>query len=270
MNELITPETAPQIVSGYATFGADRNPALFEPKNSSAYCVTLASGIEDLREAQRLRYDVFSSEYGVCFRASGPKLDEDEFDAYCKHIIAREQSSQQVVGTYRVLLPEQAKLLGRYYSEGEFYMTRIRRQLGRLAELGRSCVHVEHRTGAVILLLWSAIIRLMRQHHCSHAIGCASVSMRDGGTRAATLWNHFQDGFLVDPLLESFPKNKLPLGVLALEKQVLVPPLVRGYLKVGARVCGEPNWDPDFNTADFLMLLDLSGMNPRYARHFGI
>ncbi|MEY3931950.1 MAG: hypothetical protein RLZZ259_832, partial [Pseudomonadota bacterium] len=160
--------------------------------------------------------------------------------------------------------------IGRYYSQSEFFMTRIERQIPNLVELGRSCVDPEHRNGAVIMLLWSAIIRYMRHHNRRHLIGSASVSMRDGGTQAASLWNRFRSESMVDSLLEAFPKHPLALSRIPVDTKVQEPALIRGYLKIGAKVCGEPSWDPDFNTADFLLLMDLQSMHPRYARHFGL
>jgi putative hemolysin len=236
----------------------------------SRYHVELAESIHDVREAQRLRYEVFSSEFGACFPSGSCGLDEDEFDRFCDHIIVRSSMSSQVVGTYRVLLPRQAKAVGRYYSQSEFFMTRIQRQIPDLVELGRSCVHPDHRSGPVIMMLWSAIARYMRMHGCHHLMGCASVSMRDGGVSAATLWDRFSRECMVDPLLEAFPKNSLPLEEISRASDAIEPPLIRAYLRLGAQICGQPSWDPDFNTADFLMLMDMRKMSPRFARHFGL
>lgn len=230
----------------------------------------LAESIDEVKEAQRLRHDVFRNEFGASFPSGSGGLDEDEFDRYCDHIIVRSMASSQVVGTYRVLLPQQAKAVGRYYSQSEFFMTRIQRQVSDLVELGRSCVHPDHRNGAVIMMLWSAIVRYMRMHRCNHLIGCASISMRDGGSAAATLWDRFSRESMVDPMLEAFPKNPLPLEGIARAGVVTEPPLIRAYLRLGARICGQPSWDPDFNTADFLMLVDLRQTSPRFARHFGL
>jgi putative hemolysin len=236
----------------------------------SSYEVGLAHSQDDVREAQRLRYEVFKREYGARFIGSAAGLDTDSFDPYCDHLIVRSKGTGEVVGTYRVLLPEQAHHIGRYYSQSEFFMTRIERQIPNLVELGRSCVDPEHRNGAVIMLLWSAIIRYMRHHNRRYLIGCASVSMRDGGTQAASLWNRFRSESMVDSLLEAFPKHPLALSRIPVDTKVQEPALIRGYLKIGAKVCGEPSWDPDFNTADFLLLMDLQSMHPRYARHFGL
>ncbi len=242
----------------------------FPASNDSSYAVDLAACVEDLSDAQRLRHDVFRDEYGAVFSGCEQGLDSDEFDAYCDHLVVRHVSTGRIVGTYRVLLSWQAKRIGRYYSQVEFFMSRIERQIPGLVELGRSCVHPEHRNGAVIMLLWTAIARYMKHYGSTHLIGCASVSMRDGGVTAATLWDQFQQTAMVDPEFEAFPKHPLPLDGIDRTAAVEMPPLLRAYLKLGAQVCSAPNWDPDFNTADFLLLLDLSRMNPRYARHFGL
>lgn len=241
-----------------------------EMPQSENYQVSLAEVTDDVRQAQHLRRAVFGAEYGASFLGADNQLDQDEFDVVCDHIIVRCRRTSEVVGTYRILLPQTAQAVGRYYSQGEFFMSRLERQLPGVAELGRSCVHPEHRNGAVIMLLWSAIARYMRWHQCTHLIGCASVSMRDGGVQAASLWDRFRAEFLIDPILEAFPKHPLPLDAIVRDSDAAPPPLMRAYLRVGARVCGEPSWDPDFNTADFLMLLDLSRIDPRYARHFGL
>lgn len=236
----------------------------------SQYRVEIASSPNDIRLAQQLRYEVFRSEYGASFGAGASGLDQDEFDTFCDHLIVCHQVSGRVVGTYRLLRPAQARRLGRYYSQGEFYMTRIERMIPGLLEIGRSCVHPDHRNGPVIMMLWSGIVRYLLDHGCTHLIGCASVSMRDGGVRAATLWDRFQTTAMVDAMLEVFPKHPLPLDQIARDQDRMVPPLIRAYLRMGAKVCGEPSWDPDFNSADFLMLLDLADLDQRYARHFGL
>lgn len=234
------------------------------------YLVGLAQSRDEVREVQQLRYQVFSQEYGAIFLGPEKGLDQDQFDDYCDHIIVRNRQSARIVGTYRILLPEQARRAGGYYSQHEFFLTRLERQIGDLVELGRSCVHPDHRSGAVIMLLWKAIAQYMHRHRCQHLIGCASVSMRDGGIQAASLWDRVCIKMPIDPTLEAYPKNRLPLDQIVRNPLVTEPPLLRAYLSMGAVICSEPSWDPDFNTADFLVFLDLSQISPRYARHFGI
>ena len=236
---------------------------------NSHYSLTFAESESDVRQAQRLRWQVFTQEFGATARCFQGGFDHDEFDTVCDHLIVKEIGSQQVVGTYRILWPEHAERLGRYYSQSGFYMTRLKRQLPNLVELGRSCVHPDHRNGVVIMLLWTGIARAMKHRNMRYLIGSASMCLQDGGHQAAALWDRLMQSSLVDPVLESFPRNPLPLNRIERAVRVDEPPLVKGYLRIGAQVCGEPNWDVEFNSADFLMLLDIQNMNPRYARHLG-
>ena len=223
----------------------------------------------EIREAQRLRHAVFTREYGA--HLSGPcgGIDEDIYDAWCDHLIVRDKATAQVVGTYRIVRPEVAARLG-YYADTEFFTNRLASIKPNLLEFGRSCIHPDFRSGPVIMLLWTALARFMVDGGYEHVMGCASVSMRDGGHQAASLFHRLQQDHPASPEFQVFPRNRLPLDRLVRTLRVDAPPLVKGYLRLGATVCGDPAWDPDFNTADFFMLLSLSNMSPRYARHFGI
>ena len=228
--------------------------------------VVLAKTPEEVLEAQRLRFAIFSEEYGAALGNSG--IDQDVFDRYCDHLLVRNADTGEVVGTYRILPPHAAAQLKCWYSETEFFMNRIERLRKSTVEVGRSCVHPDYRNGSAIMLLWSGLAQYMKLGGYQHLIGCASVSLRDGGHQAASLFKQLEP-HLAEASLQVFPKNRLPIEKLQCDVEIEPPPLVKGYLRLGAVVCGEPAWDPDFNTADFMMLLSIDKMNPRYARHFG-
>jgi putative hemolysin len=101
-----------------------------------------------------------------------------------------------------------------------------------------------------------------------YLIGCASIGMQDGGHNAAGVWHAIRERHLAPVEWRVFPRCPLPLDALTNEAAPIVPPLIKGYLRVGAYVCGEPAWDPDFNTADILILLPMAKVSPAYARHF--
>ena len=223
----------------------------------------------DIRAAQQLRYQVFAEEMGAHLEPASQGIDQDIYDAFCDHLIVRDKATRQVVGTYRILRPTAAKRLG-YYADTEFFTTRLDRIKPTLVEFGRSCIHRDYRSGPVIMLLWTALARYMIEGGYEHVIGCASVSMRDGGHQAASLFHRLKDRHIADAEYQVFPRHPLPLARLVSTLQVEAPPLIKGYLRIGAKICGDPAWDSDFNTADFFMLLSLSGMSPRYARHFGV
>jgi putative hemolysin len=229
--------------------------------------VTWVRSDEELREAQRLRYRVFADEMGA--RLSGPAgLDVDAFDTYCDHLLVRDLDTLQVVGTYRVLPPHQAARIGRLYAEGEFDLSRLTHLRAKLVEVGRSCVHPDYRSGSVIMSLWAGLGSYMQQNGYETMLGCASVSMADGGHYAANLYQSLRESELTAPEYRAFPLLPLPFDELQTGAKVTPPPLIKGYLRLGAKICGAPAWDPDFNAADFLTLFRLSEINARYARHF--
>ncbi|MHB1668118.1 MAG: GNAT family N-acetyltransferase [Thiomonas sp.] len=221
----------------------------------------------EVREAQRLRWKVFAEELGARIATPSPGFDIDIFDPYCDHLLVR-SAEGLLVGTYRVLPPHQAQRVGGLYSETEFDITRLVHLRPRLLELGRSCVHQGYRSGAVIMALWAGLAHYMQSNGLDAMIGCASVSMRDGGHYAASLWARLRKTHLAAVEDHMQPRLPLPVGSLRQDLPAEAPPLLKGYLRVGARICGAPAWDPDFNTADFPLLMRLADVNPRYARHF--
>jgi putative hemolysin len=237
--------------------------------SSPQFSVYITRSPEEIREAQHLRYKVFSEEMGAVLGGATAEIDEDIYDAFCDHLIVRNNATLKVVGTYRILPPHAAKRLG-YYSDTEFFTTRLNHLKPNLCEFGRSCVHPDFRTGSVIMQLWAGLAQYMISNGYEHVIGCASISMRDGGHQAASRFNRLKADHLASAEYQVFPRNPLPLAKLHDTLAVEAPPLVKGYLRVGAKICGDPAWDPDFNSADFFMLLSLSRMNRRYAKHFGI
>ena len=237
--------------------------------------VSWARHEDEVREAQALRYQVFVEEMGARLappRGSAPGLDIDTFDAHCEHLLVRniEADEQQgaVIGTYRVLTPAAAKRAGGLYSETEFDLTRLRQERDRIAELGRSCVHADHRSGGAILTLWGALAEFMHRNQLDTVIGCASVSMRDGGHFAASLWKKLEQTHLAPIDRQVRPRLPLPVEDLRHDLVVEAPPLIKGYLRCGAKVLGAPAWDPDFNTADLPMLMRLQDLPARYRKHF--
>jgi putative hemolysin len=231
--------------------------------------VGLARSADEVEDAQRLRYKVFAEELGASVQGAGAEhgLDVDGFDAHCDHIVVRDTDSLRVVGTYRVLPPHAARAVGRLYSESEFDLARLQHLRPSMIEVGRSCVHRDYRQGSAILLLWAGLAQYMRRFGYRHLIGCASASLADGGMQAARLRDEVQTR-LTSPEYRVFPRLPFPHERIERAAHYEMPPLIKGYLRLGAQICGEPAWDPDFNTADFLVWLSLDNLNTRYARHF--
>jgi putative hemolysin len=237
--------------------------------------VVWARDESEVREAQRLRHLVFVQEMGARLSVppgTPPGLDVDVYDAFCEHLLVRLASDDgetgPVIGTYRVLTPGAARRVGGLYSETEFDLTRLRPLRPRMVELGRSCVHPEHRFGGAILALWGALAEFMVRNDLDTMVGCASVSMRDGGHVAASLWEQLRQSHLAP--FEWQVRPRLPLPIDDLDRHLVVepPPLIKGYLRCGARILGAPAWDPDFNTADLPMMMRIADLPAKYRRHF--
>jgi putative hemolysin len=253
----------------HASTATDTAMAPGTQQKGPALQVVLARSASDLEDVQRLRYAVFADEMGAKLSDPDQGLDQDEFDLFCDHLMVREKDSGTVVGTYRILPPHRREQIGRLYSESEFDLSRFVHLQPSLIEVGRSCVHPDHRTGAAILLLWAGLAQYMRKGRYQHLIGCASAPLGDGGVQAAALRDKLQD-YLCDPEYRVFPHLPFPHEKFGRSASVEMPPLIKGYLRLGAKVCGEPAWDPDFNSADFLIWLNLENLQPRYARHFDL
>ena len=237
--------------------------------------VVWARDEEDVRAAQRLRYRVFVDEMGAQLNVppgAPAHHDVDAFDPFCEHLLVRARAVDggpgPVIGTYRVLTPASAVRAGGLYSDNEFDLVPLAALRPTMVELGRSCVHPDWRSGGVILALWAALAEFMHRNALDTMIGCASVSMRDGGHVAASLWHQLRQTHLAPEASQVRPRLPLPIDELRGDLAVEPPALIKGYLRCGAKVLGPPAWDPDFNTADLPLLMRLADLPARYRKHF--
>ncbi|WP_293777441.1 GNAT family N-acyltransferase [uncultured Oxalicibacterium sp.] len=244
------------------TASAEQNAA------SPRLTLSIATTPQEVREVQRLRYKVFIEGMGLEALKNKDRLDRDEFDDYCDHLIVRDSATLKVVGTYRVLSPSSAQKYRGFYSEKEFDLTRLSNLRDRIAEAGRACIHPRYRSGAVIMLLWAGIAGYMQKHGCEYLIGCASVSLADGGANAAALYHAIADSNMAPAEYRVRPHLAFPIAPPRTDSQPVIPPLIKGYLRSGAWICGEPAWDAEFHCADMFMMLPLARLDSRYARHY--
>ena len=237
---------------------------------SAKLVLSMASTPGELREVQRLRYKVFIETMGLSSLVREDGLDSDEFDEHCDHLIVRDTNTLEVVGTYRLLAPTHARKLGRVYSENEFDLGRLNNMRGRMVEAGRACIHPDYRGGSVIMLLWSGLAEYMARERCDYLVGCASISLADGGHNAVAVFNHLSGQYMAPPEYRVTPHLPFPFSKLEAAQKAQIPPLLKGYIRSGAWICGEPAWDPDFESADLFLLLPLANLDARYARHYGV
>lgn len=238
--------------------------------DSARFSVRVAQDRSLIDAALRLRYKVFCEEMGADIDRHDGR-DIDEFDPLCDHLVVIDEWRDKVVGTYRILPPWGARQLGKRYSESEFRIDSLRPILRDMFEVGRACVHPAYRTGEggmVLSRLWSGLGAYVRENHVKYLAGCASVPFDQGrvnlgAIRAQLLSKHLApEDYRVAPL-RGVPSLGDPEGA-----KPETPALLKGYLRLGAWIGGEPAWDPSFDCADFFVLLPIERMVPRYAKHF--
>ena len=244
----------------------------------SDFEVKITRDQSEVQEAQRLRFEVFNLEMKKGLESSyGLGLDADEFDSLCDHLIVRDLSTRRVVGTYRLLLGSEARRRFGFYAEREFDLQNIKRLDGELLELGRSCAHRDYRDKPLIQFMWQAIANYVKTHRVRYLFGCASFYTTDPGEvsefHAFLKTRHYAPEKLrVHPRPEhAFAKRVEEVEVNTNPSLFLrLPSLVKGYLRVGALVCGPPAVDGAFGTTDFFLLLDISRMEREYLNRFGL
>jgi putative hemolysin len=240
------------------------------PSRSSAYEVRLAAEEGDVIAALELRYEVFNVELGeglATSRLTG--LDRDPFDEAMLHLLAIESRTGRVVGTYRMQTGRMAKNQIGFYSAQEFDLHPFESVHTEVLELGRACIHRDHRKASVVLLLWRAIAEIAHGAGCRYLIGCSSLTSQDPAV-GRSAWLDLARNHLVAPAtfqVEPRPEYRLPHAPPR-PAPVKIPKLLRAYLGVGAKVCGPPAMDRAFGTIDFLTMLDLRRTNPTASGHF--
>ncbi len=226
-------------------------------RQASAYRLRLATSGSDVQAAQALRFDVFNLELDEgLVQSYDTGLDADPFDAVCDHLLVEHAASGAVIGTYRLQTGRAARAHRGYYSEREFNFAPFEPLRDELIELGRACIHQDHRSFAVLNLLWRGIAEYAQAHHARYLIGCSSLTSQDEAAGAAA-YDKLQ------PHLAPPSRRTTPVGrfTCSLQTQAVpapaIPRLLSAYLALGAEICGPPAIDREFRTIDFLTCLDL-------------
>ena len=234
----------------------------------------LASSRLERMEAQRLRFEVFNLELRLGLTSSlASGLDQDAYDGHCDHLLVVDTDRDCLVGTYRLLSFDRVPSFG-FYSESEFDLTNVKRSGLRLLELGRSCVALEYRDGRAISLLFRGIAEYLRRTDADALMGCASIHGTDL-PELSSIQEMLSKRFLSDPSLRVTPRRGFDIPPLPRRSPVdetssfrSLPPLFRGYLRLGAKVCGPPAYDRQFGTTDYFVLARTRDIVARYSRRF--
>ena len=225
------------------------------------YATRLARNKDEVRAAQSLRFQVFNLELNEGLEQSyATGLDEDPFDALCDHLIVEHLPSANIVGTYRLQTGRNAAAQRGFYCAQEFEFEVFEPLRAEMIELGRACVHPQHRNLVVLGLLWKGIAEYAQRHGGRYLFGCSSITSQDPAV-GASAYADLCRKHLAQPQWCTRPlaAYDCSLSQLAAEP-VKIPKLLRAYLTLGAEICGPPALDRQFKTIDFLTLLDLETM----------
>ena len=241
--------------------------------------VKIATDPREIVEAQRLRFQVFNLELNKGLQRSYQTgLDVDEFDAFCGHLIVRENKSDEMVGTYRMMRGAQARQHFGFYSEKEFDLSQIKKLDGELLEFGRSCARKDFRDRALLPLMWEAIAEQVRAHKVRYLFGCGSLYTTEIAKSALCLLSSKINITRLNIAVSS-PWMAADLPVCRMRQSAVaddaalfhkLPSLIKGYLRIGALVCGPPALDAEFGTADFFLLLDFDNLKDEYLKRLGL
>jgi len=257
------------LVSNSATQAAVHKPAPQVAAPQGALCAMITQDPEDIRKAFELRYRIFAEEMGAEMQEQG--IDKDRFDDVCHHLIVKDEDSGAIVGYSRIITNNAAEQAGSFYTQTEFDLSNVLVPGKTYMEIGRTCVDSTFRSGAVIALLWARLGQFMMENQIDYLMGCASIPLsidKGESAPAMAIINYLREKHFTDENQRVYPKHPLPKLDTDLNGKDLVPALLKAYLRIGCKVCGEPHWDKDFNVADVVVLLDRQNINMRYLKHF--
>jgi putative hemolysin len=242
------------------------------PFVTDRYRVRLATCEADLRSAQRLRFEVFNKELNEGLESAWlTGHDVDRFDGACAHLLVEENTTGQIVGTYRMLPGPVAASSGLgYYSAQEFDFTPFEPFRAQILELGRACVHQDHRNQTVVGILWRGIAMYARSQGARYLLGCSSLTSQDPAEGAA-VYRQIAEKYLAPAAFRTSPTPAYTFDLPAAGGSAgKIPRLMAAYLLIGCRICGTPAIDREFKTIDFLTLMDIENIPAAVARKYMI
>lgn len=254
--------------------------SVFEPIIQGSLEVRLAQSEAELVMAQRLRYRIFCEEMGASANqeVQTQKRDFDKFDDACNHVLVLDHTrpeGEKVVGTYRILASRNMPKVGNFYTETEYDISKIKAYTGEVMELGRSCVEVPYRTRPVIQLLWKGIGAYVAARNIKVMFGCASFNGTDPKAHQLALayLHHFHlapEEIRPRALPEYFTKMNL-MAKEAVDARAAIqamPPLIKGYLRLGGMVGDGAVIDYAYNTTDVCIVVMTEAMTGKYSKRY--
>ncbi|MCM8799737.1 MAG: GNAT family N-acetyltransferase [Candidatus Omnitrophica bacterium] len=237
------------------------------------YEIKIAKTKEEKESVFRLRFEIFKKELGKAF--SSESLETDIYDKYCDHLIVIDHSKNLVIGTYRLLLDYKVNPKIGFYSEKIFDIKNIKKLKERKLELSRSCIHKDYREGIIIHLLWSGIAKYIKENNVRYVFGSVRLNSTEPNY-VSSCFSLVKQKYYASSQFRVYPLKKCIFKGLDKKLKVTeykdtflkLPALVKGYLRSGVKICGEPAWNPDFGSVVLFIILDIENMSKTYRRHF--
>ncbi len=227
--------------------------------------VKFASTQKEINQAQNLRYKVFFEEMGAkpSEKVAKERRDFDEFDEFCDHLLVIDKSVNKVIGTYRMMDNQKALEAERFYTEAEFDISKLKNTGKKILELGRSCVHKDYRSRIVLKILWDGIANCMIANNIDYLIGCASIHGLDLKEHEQLLSYLYHNHLALEEICPKAINSRAEMNIIPKDKLLdakeiikIMPPLIKGYLRVGCMIGDGAFVDYDFNSVDVAIILD--------------
>jgi len=241
--------------------------------SDSRYSAKLVETPKELEAVLRLRFDVFKRELSENDNEKiDSGLDFDKYDLHCEHLIVTDNKTGEAIGTYRLNTIETAKDSSGFYAYTEFSIEDLPTKiLERSIELGRACIAKKHRNSRVLFMLWKGLANYLTVTGKQYLFGCCSIFTQDGEVAAKVLNRLDADGNVHESIRVSPRENRKCISnnfSSGDSEEVELPALVSIYLRIGAKICGEPAIDREFKTIDYFVIFDVNTINEKYLKMF--
>jgi putative hemolysin len=237
----------------------------FQPHyRAPAYTVCLARTDKEILQCQQLRCEVFQGDREDIANHHG--LDHAPVGLDCRQLMVKDNVRGKVIATASLKFEATINTPGRFDSESKFHMQSILTLTGRTMEIGRTCIHKEYCNRSVIKALWLGLASLIVIHKIDYVFTTVSVSTADGGQYAHMVAHYVNHHCIAPEMFRVVPKSRQGPNPLPTSFSTVLPSVLKTYLRYGAVVCGEPYWNIEENTAEFLLLLEHSAVNKRYQK----
>jgi len=239
------------------------------PEQQRQFSVLVDNSSSIIESCLRLKYDVFTSELRTEFDSKRYVLDWDRYDDYYQHVAVIDNRTNEIIATTRLLDGQAAQAAHGFYSETKFDLSNILDKPYQYTEMGRTYIHPGYRHGSALSMIWRGIARYIVDNKTDYLFGCTSIPFRNGDKYLRSMMYSLRQHHFSDKSLRVYPRIPIVLRKTGSKPDdVIVPTMLKAYLRQGAVICGEPYWNTALGVADVFAFLDGTKITQRYDDHF--